>query len=162
MKEEVDELLREFSALPKFSDGRIDYHSSSRALVLNCFVKFGDEILILKRSDEVLNYKSQWNSIGGFMDEDKPVHEKVFDELKEEIGVDKNVISKITVRDPWRLLDPSINKTWIIFPVLVELREKPEIKLDWEHTDYKWIKPDDITDYDIIYKLEDTMRRALG
>ncbi len=29
-------------------------------------------------------------------------------------------------------------------PFIVELKEKPEIKLDWEHTEYKWVKLEDV------------------
>jgi len=160
--DDIDELLKEFENLPKTSEGRIDYHQSNRALVMNCFVKYKDKILILKRSNQVLNYKRQWNAIGGFIDEDKSIEEKVLEELKEEVCINKDNISEIKVKDSWELHDPEVNKTWIIFPVLVELKEKPEIKLDWEHTEYKWIKPEEISSYDIIYKLEENLKRVLG
>jgi len=160
--EDIDELLKEFENLPRSPEGRIDYHQSNKALVMNCFVKYKDKVLILKRSNEVLNYKEQWNSIGGFIDEAKPIEKKVLEELKEEIGIEKDKILDIKVKDSWELFDPEINKTWIIFPVLVELKENPEIKLDWEHTEYKWIKPEEIMNYDIIYRLEDNLKRVLG
>ncbi len=59
MKDKIvlEKILQEFSEkLPKFPDGRIDYSGSDKAPVLTCFVKFGDKILLLKRSDKVRTY----------------------------------------------------------------------------------------------------------
>ncbi|MCH7568695.1 MAG: NUDIX domain-containing protein [Nanoarchaeota archaeon] len=159
---EVKEILREFEGLPKFEDGRIDYHNSKRAPVLICFVKFNDEILILKRSENVMVYKGKWNGVGGFLDEDKSVEEKVLEELKEELDIDKEVVKEIKVRDSYELFDEEIDRTWIIFPVLAELSEKPEIKLDREHTEYKWIRPSEIEEFDFIFKVDEILERALG
>jgi len=42
------ELLKSLAGrLPRFEDGRIDYTHSSRAVAVTCFVKCGDEILLL-------------------------------------------------------------------------------------------------------------------
>jgi len=46
--------------------------------------------------------------------------------------------------------------------VLVTLKEKPEIKLNWEHTEYKWIKAAEINNFDIDVELDKTLERALG
>ena len=50
----IDLILKEFDRLPKFPDGRIDYSNSDKAPVLTCFVRFEDEILLLKRSEEFI------------------------------------------------------------------------------------------------------------
>ena len=47
-----------------------------------------------------------------------------------------------------------IKKTWVVHPILIELNKKPEVKLDWEHTEFKWIKPEQIKDFDRVYGLE--------
>ena len=42
--------LSKYKDLPRFADGRINYHESSSALGLNCLVTYKKEILVLKRS----------------------------------------------------------------------------------------------------------------
>ena len=155
-------LLIEFSEkLPKFEDGRIDYTNSEEAPVITVFVKYKEEILLLKRSDKVGTYKEKWNTIAGYLDEIKPIKEKVLEELREEIDVHREQIKSIKFREPYPLIDKELNKKWLIHPVLVELKEKPEIKLDWEHTEYKWIYPKELSNYDTIIDFARTLKLAL-
>lgn len=155
-------LLKKFSKkLPKFEDGRIDYSNSNEAPVITIFVKFKDKILLLKRSDKVRTYKLKWNTIAGYLDEIKPIKEKVLEELREEIGIKEENISSILFGKSYELKDKEINKTWIVHPVLVELKNKIEIKLDWEHTEYKWVHPDEIKNFNIVTGLEETLEKIL-
>ncbi len=62
---------------------------------------------------------------------------------------------------PYEFFDPDEQKTWLVHPVLVELKQRPKIKLDWEHTDYKWITPDELTTYDTVPKLAESLKRVL-
>jgi hypothetical protein len=43
--------------LPKFPDGRIDYHGSKENFVFNIWIQYKDQVLLLKRSDKVGAYK---------------------------------------------------------------------------------------------------------
>ena len=161
MDKQIFETIREFAKkLPKFSDGRINYSSSDAAPVLTIFVKHKDKILILKRSNKVRVYQNKWNAVAGYLDELKPIHEKILEEIKEELGIDKNNISTIHFGRFYEFTDDEVNKTWIVHPVLVELKSKPEIKLDWEHIEYKWIEPKELQKFDIVPKLEKSLERA--
>lgn len=157
----LKKILQDFSEkLPKFSDGRIDYSSSDKAPVLTCFMKYKDKILLLKRSDKVSNYQGLWNTVVGYLDEFKPLEEKAREELQEELSITADMIEKIKLGEPYEFSDKNINKIWIIFPVLVELNKEPVIKLDWEHTEYKWIDPADLKKFDIVPNLEETWGRV--
>ncbi len=155
-------VLQEFSTkLPKFPDGRINYSNSDKAPVLICFVKYQDKVLLLKRSNKVRTYKGLWNSVTGYLDEFRPLEEKAKEELHEEVGITPSMIKHIKLGMPYELKDTSINKVWIIFPILVELNIKPTIKLDWEHAEHKWIYPSKLKDFDIVFGLDKTMARVL-
>jgi 8-oxo-dGTP pyrophosphatase MutT (NUDIX family) len=154
--------FEEFSRkLPHFPDGRIDYHNSQKALVLNCFVTYKDRVLLLKRGDKVAAYKNKWNSVGGYLDEQKPIAEKIKQELQEELGIRPGNILKIRICDPFEVHDKEINKIWVVYPCIAELNEMQDIVLDWEHTDYRWIRPTDITEFDVVKDLEKTLQRVL-
>ena len=160
--EQILKLLKDFSEkLPKFKDGRIDYSNSNEAPVITIFVRYQDKILLLKRSEKVGTYKNKWNAIAGYLDEVRLIKDKILEELREEIGVDEKNIKFIEVKDPYKSIDNKINKTWIIHPVLVELNKKPEIKLDWEHTEFKWINPKDLKNYDFVKDLDKTLKIVL-
>lgn len=157
-----ENVLCEFSEkLPKFSDGRIDYSISDKAPVLTCFVKFENKILLLKRSDKVRAYQGLWNSVAGYLDEFRPLEEKALEELREELGITADIIKQTKLGQPYELIDDKAKKIWVIFPVLVELNKEPDIKLDWEHTDYKWIDPVDLKSFDIVPDLDKTLRACL-
>jgi isopentenyldiphosphate isomerase len=156
------EIVKEFSKkLPKFKDGRIDYSDSDTAPVITIFIKYEDKILLLKRNDDVLTYKGKWNTVAGYLDELKSIQKKAEEEVKEELGIEKNNISSIFIRESYRFKDQKINRTWIVFPVLAELKNRLEIKLDWEHTEYKWIKPQELDRFDIVPNLKESLKRVI-
>ena len=158
---DIAKVLREFAHLPRFSDGRINYSSSDKAPVLICFVKFGDKILLLKRSDKVYAYRGKWSTLAGFIDEPKELFEKALEELEEELGILRENIASYHVGMPYEYVDQTAKKTWIRYPMIVELKAKPKIKLNWEHTAYEWIAPNDVSRYDVAPGFEETLKMAL-
>lgn len=152
--------LKKFKHLPKFSDGRIDFSTSNIAPVVTVFIEFGGKILMLKRSDKVRTYQGVWNTVAGYIDEDKPIEYFVKKELREEIGIYDNGISGIKLGESFELDDKKIKKRWIVYPALVTLNNKPHIELDWEHSDHAWIKPEEIVNYQTVYRLEESLQRV--
>ncbi|MFO7966163.1 MAG: NUDIX domain-containing protein [Archaeoglobaceae archaeon] len=160
-EEEILDSVKELSKnLPRFPDGRIDYSRSHIAPVITVFVKFGAQLLLLRRSHKVGSYQGKWNTVAGFVDEVKPVKDKVLEELEEEIGVEESDISSITYGELWKFEDPDVGKTWLITPVMVELKQIPEVKLDWEHTEFKWIKPSELNHFDTVPNLDKSWEKV--
>lgn len=158
----LKKILQDFSAnLPHFPDGRIDYSASKEALVLTCFVQFEDKILLLQRSDKVGTYKKMWNSVAGYIDEIVPLEKKIFEELREELGLTEEAIEDVNIAQPYKFTDEKIDRTWTIVPCLAILKELPKISLDWEHIDYKWINPAEITDFNIVPELDRSLKNVL-
>ena len=71
------------------------------------------------------------------------------------------MIKKIRLGNPYEFIDNDIRKTWIIFPAIVELKKESNVRLDWEHTDYKWIKPFELKDHKIVPNLAVTLSKVL-
>ena len=160
-EQKILETIKQFEKLPKFPDGRINYSNSDIAPVITVFVKYKDKILILKRSNKVRVYQRKWNTVAGYLDELRPVRDKILEEIHEELGINEDNILSIHIGESYKFTDTKVNKTWIVHPVLVELKNRPSIKLDWEHTEYKWIKPGELKNFDIVPKLEESLKRAL-
>jgi 8-oxo-dGTP pyrophosphatase MutT (NUDIX family) len=159
----LDETFKELSAkLPRSADGRIDYSHADRALVLTCFVRFEGKILLLKRSEQVRTYRGKWHAVAGYIDEPKPVREKALEELKEELGVRAEQVSDLRLGAPFEFTDLASRKSWIVYPVLAELKEKPQVRLDWEHVEFRWVLPEEIRNYATVPRLDESLRRVLG
>ena len=126
---------------------RIDYTNSEIAPVLVCFVKYQDKFLLMKRSDKVLAYKNLWSSLAGFIDDEKSIEDKIIEEIIEELGLEKENIVRIAKGEIYTYKDAKIGRDWVRYLYVAEI-STPNIKLDWEHTDYKWISPEEIKNYE--------------
>jgi 8-oxo-dGTP pyrophosphatase MutT (NUDIX family) len=103
-------------------------------------VKYGSKILVVKRSPDLNFYPGYWNGISGFLDDQQSLKEKIYSELSEELGLTRSQIVKIKVGEIFDQDDPQYNKTWVVHPVLVEVKTD-KVKLDWEASNYKWLTP---------------------
>lgn len=160
-EQKIQETIEQLSKnLPRFPDGRINYRDAPVAPVITIFVQWKNEILLLKRSDKVRTYKGKWNAVAGYLDEIKPLKEKILEELREEIGLEEKNTQSMHFGKPYRFTDASIQKTWIIHPVVVELKKKPMLQLDWEHTEYQWIQPKNMKMLDSVPMLEESWKHA--
>ena len=161
-EQKIIEMVREFAKkLPKFPDGRIDYTNSDTSLVITVFIKYKDKILILKRSNKVGVYQGKWNTVTGYLDEPKPPIEKIMEEMREELGIGEKNILSYSLGEPFKFTDQKARKTWIVHPAKIELKNEPDIKLDWEHTEYKWIRPEELEKFDTVPNLDLSLKRGL-
>lgn len=148
--------------LPRFPDGRINYKTSNLAPVITVVVKYKDHILIMKRSRKVGNYKGKWYIIGGYIDKPIPPKEQAYAEIREETGIKKDMIKKMIAKGKITVSDKKINKAWIVYAFLAELKSKPRIKIDFEHTEYKWIKPSELGQFNRMPVLRRQISKALS
>ena len=147
--------------LPKFSDGRLDYRKSDTCLVLTIFIFYKKKILLLKRSNKVGTYKKKWNTVTGYIDEKKPLYDKIREETQEEIGLNVENISSYKSYNFFEFEDKEIKKKWIIFPAKIKLNKLPKIQLNWEHTEFIWIYPEELITFNIVPKLDLSLKYIL-
>ena len=148
--------------LPRFDDGRINFTGIKKAPVLNVVVCYEGEILIVKRSDKVSAYRGLWNGISGFIDEPKSIEDFALQEISEELSLKKSMVQSVRAAEPYEVSDEGIDRIWVVYPVLAQLKAKPRIVLDWEHTDFAWIKPDQLSQYDFVKDFDISVFKALA
>lgn len=158
MNEATELVTRLADGLPHFNDGRINYSSAREAPVINCAVYAGDKVLLLKRSADTLAYPEKWNGVSGFIDRIEPPEQTARRELQQEIGLSGDDFVNFEQRTPYTVDDHLLSKIWHVFPVRVELAAVRRLELNEEHTDYVWIHPSEVTNYDILPDFAQVLR----
>ena len=116
-----------------------------------------DKILILKKHPKDRNYPNHWSFCSGFVKEFEPGEETVLREIKEETGLDAEIIKRC---DVIFIEDRKNNKNWVVLPFLCKV-DKTEVKLDHENVDYKWITKEEIKNFKFVPGLIDDLK-AVG
>jgi 8-oxo-dGTP pyrophosphatase MutT (NUDIX family) len=129
--------------------------------IITCFLKNGDKILIIKRSNKVKSMKGLWAGISGIIEKNEPPLIRAKIEIFEELGINDDQIVLIKEGDEMRIKSPQYeNHEWAIYPFLFSV-ENPKIKLNWENSDYKWINADEILNFKTVPSLEKVLLNLL-
>jgi len=122
--------------------------------IVTSFIKNDDKILILKRSDKVKSMKCLWAGISGIIEGDETPLTRAKIEIFEEAGIHEEQIELLKAIQQIKISSPQYkNHEWNIFPFLFKAKN-PEIKLNWENSEFKWIEPNEIKNYKTVPDLE--------
>jgi len=123
--------------------------------IVTSFIKNGDRVLILKRSDKVKSMKSLWAGVSGIIEKnDTTPLARAKTEILEETGISEEEIELLKANELMKIESAQYkNHEWNIFPFLFNTKN-PEIKLNWENSEFKWIKPNEIKNYETVPELE--------
>ena len=125
------------------------------------FLESENEILILLRSERVSTYAGKWAGISGALDNDNTADEQAIVEIEEETGLSREDIKLIKKGEPLIFDDMNLKVRKVIYPYLFHIEARDKIKIDWEHKQLKWIKPEDIDKYDTMPRLKETLALVL-
>ena len=129
--------------------------------IVTCFLKSGDKILILKRSDKVKSMKSLWAGISGIIENNESPLERTKIEIFEELGIEASQIKLLKESAKMRIISPQYeNHEWEVYPFLFSV-ENPKIKLNWENSEYKWVKAEEISNYETVPSLDKVLSNLL-
>jgi len=129
--------------------------------IVTSFIKDEQKILILKRSDKVKTMKGLWAGISGIIEKNESPLTRAKIEIFEETGIAENKIKLIKSAKKLRVNSPQYeNHEWEIFPFLFEAKN-PEIKLNWENSEYLWITMDELKNYNSVPSLEKVLLNLL-
>ena len=127
--------------------------------VVTCFLKRRqqghDEILLLRRSQHVGTYRGRWAGVSGYLE--APPHEQALKEIGEEAGLGLDEVTLVRKGKPLAVVDEGLGRRWLIHPYLFEVRHPEKIAIDWEHTEARWIKPEDMASYKTVPGLKEAL-----
>ncbi|MFN3653910.1 MAG: NUDIX domain-containing protein [Candidatus Nitrosotenuis sp.] len=129
--------------------------------IVTCFVTNNDRFLLLKRSDKVKTMKGLWAGISGIIEKDEDPLLRAKIEIYEEIGAKDDAISLLKAGKEMTISSPQYpDHHWVVFPFLFALKEQ-KISLNWENVSYKWIKADEIHNYQTVPSLDQVLFNLL-
>lgn len=129
--------------------------------IVTSFIQDGQKLLILKRSNNVKTMKGLWAGISGIIEKDEEPLKRAKIEIYEEAGISEDQLKLVKNADMLKIHSPQYeNHEWEIFPFLFEVKE-PEIKLNWENSEFKWITKDDLKNYKTVPSLEKVLSNLL-
>jgi 8-oxo-dGTP pyrophosphatase MutT (NUDIX family) len=128
----------------------------NRVNIITVFLEHDNKILILKRSQKVKTMKTRWGGISGYIEQEEPV-KRALKEIAEETGLKNESVTLLRTGGPLEAVeshDPKI--TWVVHPFLF-MSNTDQIRIDWEHDEYRWINPKELKNYETVPRLGDAL-----
>lgn len=140
------------------ADGTVEMDNICAREVVSCLVQSGGKTLILKRSESVGSWQGKWAAVSGYIEEGETPTDTAFKEMKEELSVERPTL----VRRGSPIVTRKEGIVWVSHPFLFALDDgDSDIKIDWEHADFRWITLDELPGFDTVPGLG-RMLSALG
>jgi len=126
--------------------------------VVTCFLESDGEILILRRSERVGSYQGRWAGVSGFV-ETTP-DEQAVTEIREETGLNEADVRLMKKGEPLTVEDEQFGVRWIVHPYLFQVTDWNKIRINWEHKEMRWIKPEEISGFQTVPRLNEVLARV--
>ena len=122
--------------------------------IVTSFIKYNDQILILKRSEKVRSMKGLWSGVSGIIENNENPIDRAKIEIFEEVGIKEKEIRLVKKLEKMKIQSQQYkNHEWEIFPFLFETKNE-NIELNWENSEFKWITPKELKNYQTVPSLE--------
>ena len=99
--------------------------------------------------------KCLWAGVSGIIEKNDmtPLY-RAKTEILEETGINNTEIELLKSIEQIKIESTQYrNHEWNIFPFLFKAKN-PKIKLNWENSEFQWIKPNEIKNYETVPELE--------
>jgi ADP-ribose pyrophosphatase YjhB (NUDIX family) len=129
--------------------------------IVTSFIINDEKILLLKRSNEVKTMKDLWAGVSGIIEKDEMPLSRAKIEIFEEVGIKEEQIELLKTGQQIRIISTQYrNHAWNIFPFLFSTKNT-EIKLNWENSEFRWIKPTEVVNYKTVPGIDKILSNLL-
>ncbi len=81
-------------------------------------------------------------------------------EIEEETSLGREDCKLLKRGKPFEVSDDKAGVKWVVHPFLFQIKEPGKIRIDWEHTEIRWINPEDINNYEMVPMLKEVLERV--
>lgn len=128
--------------------------------VVTCFLEHQGRIPIFRRSQMVGTYRGRWAGVSGYIEAGRTAYEQALQEIGEETGLGQDDIQLVKEGEPLEVIDEQLGRRWVVHPFRFRVTAPERMRIDWEHTEMKWIDPGDISRYETVPNLAQTWDRV--
>lgn len=125
----------------------MENHQTQRVCVSGFILNNEGKFLIVKRADDDDFLPGWWELPGGGTDFGEDIVEAVLREIKEECGIEAKMLFPAFVSS--YMNDAQPNKQYIEIFFVCKMFEGQEVKISYEHSDFKWVNFEDLKNYEI-------------
>jgi len=137
--------------------GEITVEGVDESPVVTCLLMHEGRILVLKRSQEVSTNRGLWAGVSGYIEEGESPLETALKEIREEASINEPRLLKAGGMQSVR----SEDRVWHVHPFLFE-SPTDEVRIDWEHTEYRWIVPGEAEALQLVPGFARILRSLMG
>lgn len=128
--------------------------------MVTSFLESNGEILLLRRSEQVGSYRGRWAGVSGYIE--ASADEQALVEIEEETSLRGGDVQLVKKGETLPVEDEQIGVRWVVHPYLFHIKDRDKVKIDWEHKEARWIKPEEIGNYQTVPMLKKTLARVYG
>lgn len=128
--------------------------------VVTCFLEHDGRVLVLRRSERVGTYRGRWAGVSGSIEPGATPLAQAYRELSEEAGLRAGDVELAAAGEPLVVVDEALQRRWIVHPFRFRLLRPERLRLDWEHTELRWIEPGELSGLDTVPMLAETWQRV--
>jgi len=129
--------------------------------VVTVFVTRGPDLLVLRRSERVGTYRGLWAGVSGYLERSDPEAQARV-ELAEELGLGDGDVVLLAAGAPIAIDDPASGRSWLVHPFLFGLKPGASPRLDWEHVELLWIRPEEMRSLKTVPGLWEAWQNVAG
>jgi len=131
-------------------------------LAINSVVRYEDQILLLKGPRRITECgEDDWSCLECPADNVSLVKQRALADLQEETGISVSSVEHFTEREKIEITDKETGKTVTIYPTIIDLKEKPEVKLGAGRTEFKWVPREELSRYDVSESFDQVLKGTL-
>ena len=127
--------------------------------VVTSFLTHRGRLLLLRRSPAVRTYAGRWAGVSGSIEHTTP-RLQALDEIREETGLGPGDLALVHEGEPLEVEDVTLDVRWTIHPFRWEVLDPAKVRLDWEHTEARWMRPHEMAELETVPELERTWKRV--
>lgn len=117
-------------------------------------------LLLLKRSSDASTYPGHWAAISGYCETTDPLLQAEI-ELREEAGLHRSDVTLVRKGTPVAVEDRQAGQSWRVHPFRFRWANEPRaLELNHEHTEYDWVFPEQLDEFDTVPCLGTALKRT--
>lgn len=124
--------------------------------VVTAFLRHDGRILLLRRSDRVGSYRGCWAAVSGYLEEPTALAQALR-EIGEETGIPPAAVALAAEGEPMAVDDAALQRRWVVHPFLFDVASAPSVRLDWEHSAFRWVHPAELARLPTVPRLADAL-----